>query len=169
MSDSLGLLTTRGRAGLTPAGRTAAQPAVPAQSDEDTCGAFGYLRGIRERALSIEFRFADGNSEAFPYSWLGPVKYNPSAGILIKFVGDLVYLVLIEGSNLNALINDTVNLYDRGIQRHRIIWVREMTRPELDKDGEGEPTVERIRVVSHRPDDGPREVDWLRHFERSGT
>jgi hypothetical protein len=164
MSDSLGILTTRGRAGLTPAGRTPA-PGTAAQSDEDTCGAFGYLRGIRERALSIEFRFADGNSEAFPYSWLGPVKYNPSAGMLIKFVGDLVYLVLIEGSNLNALVNETVNLYDRGIQRHRISWVREMTRPEQERTGEGEPSVERIRIVSHRPDDEPKGAEWLAAFQ----
>ena len=88
-------------------------------SDEEECLAFGYLRGIRDQALSLEFRFANGNREAFPYSWLGPATYNPSAGLLLKFVGDLIYLVLLEGSNLNALVNGAVSLYDRGIQRHR--------------------------------------------------
>ena len=35
------------------------------------CRAFGYLRGIREHAAAVEFRFRDGNSTWFPYSWLG--------------------------------------------------------------------------------------------------
>ena len=63
---------------------------VAEDADEDCCVAFGYLRGIRDRALTLEFRFADGNSLAFPYSWLGPVKYNPSAGVLLQFVGDVI-------------------------------------------------------------------------------
>src|SRR5690349_855701 len=64
------------------------------------CKAFGYLRGIRDTATSVEFRFRDGNSTFFPYGWLGPWTYNPSEGLLLKFSGDLVYLVLIRGSNL---------------------------------------------------------------------
>ena len=126
--------------------------------------AFGYLRGIRDTALSLEFRFANGNREAFPYSWLGPATYNPSAGLLLKFVGDLVYLVLLEGSNLNALVNEAVSLYDRGIQRHRITWVREMTRQQAQQAADGEVTVERIRVFSHRPDEEPQGVEWLQPF-----
>ena len=70
-----------------------------AGSDEAECPAFGYPRGIRDAALSLEFRFANGNCEAFPYSWLGTAMYNPSAGRILKFLGDLVYLVLIERSN----------------------------------------------------------------------
>jgi hypothetical protein len=132
--------------------------------DEDACPAFGFLRGIRDRAAFLEFRLANGNRKAFPYSWLGPADYNPSAGILLKFVGDLVYLVLIEGSNLNALVGGSVSLYDRGIQRHRVTWVREMTRLELEKTGEGDVTVERIRMLCYRPDDEPKDVDWLTPF-----
>jgi len=81
--------------------------------EEDSCTAFGYLRGLHERALMIEFRFANGNRQAFPYSWLGPVIFNPSAGLLLRFVGDNIINVLIEGSNLNALVGGAVNLYDR--------------------------------------------------------
>jgi len=114
MSDnSLDLLRMRGKAGLTRAvspGERRGAPPDPALAEEEECPAFGYLRGIRDRALSIEFRFASGNREAFPYSWLGPVKYNPSHGLLLKFTGDLVYLALIEGSNLNALANGAVSL-----------------------------------------------------------
>jgi hypothetical protein len=49
---------------------------------------------------------------------------------LLKFVGDLVYLMLLEGSKLNALVNGCINLYDQGIQRHRVTWVQEMTRQQ---------------------------------------
>ena len=138
---------------------------APPATDEEDCRAFGYLRGIGDRAWSLELRFANGNREAFPYSWLGPAKYNPSAGILLKFVGDLVYLVLIEGSNLNTLMNNAISLYDRGILRHRITWVREMTRQELENTGEGEATVEHIRTVSYRPDEEPKNVEWLKPFQ----
>ncbi len=54
----------------------------------------------------MEFRFRNGNSEWFPYSWLGTWQYNPSEGLLVKFSGDLVYLVLIKGSNLDKPLAD---------------------------------------------------------------
>ena len=73
--------------------------------------------------------------------------------------------MLLEGSNLNALVNGDVTLFDRGIQRHRVTWVREMTRQQMEKAGEGEVTVERIRVVSHRPDEEPQGVEWLHPFQ----
>ena len=64
-------------------------------------------------------------------------QFNPSAGLLLKFTGDVVTLVLIRGSNLDALVKDgAINLTDRGFQRHRIIWVREMDEEELRKVGE---------------------------------
>lgn len=158
--DSLETLLGRGHANAA-----RRQPGVEAETDEDSCLAFGYVRGLHDQALSLEFRMADGNSEAFPYSWLGPVKYNPSAGMLLKFTGDMVYLVLIEGSNLNALVKGAISLYDRGILRHRITWVREMSRQELQKAGEGEVAVERIRMLSHRPDEAPEGVAWLERFQ----
>ena len=137
----------------------------PPATDEEQCRAFGYLRGIGDQARSLELRFANGNREAFPYSWLGPAKYNPSVGILLKFVGDLVYYVLIEGSNLNTLMNNAISLYERGILRHRITWVREMARQELESAGEGEATVERIHMTSCRPDEEPKGAAWLKPFQ----
>src|SRR5579863_541200 len=74
---------------------------------EDSCAAFGYLRGIRERADAVQVRFQNGNSRWFPYSWLGEWKFNPSDGLLLKFSGDLVYLVLIRGSNLSRPLSDS--------------------------------------------------------------
>jgi hypothetical protein len=166
--NSLDMFALRNRAAqsrpASPLDRTAA---TDVDSDEEECLAFGYLRGIRDQALSLEFRFANGNREAFPYTWLGPATYNPSAGLLLKFVGDLIYLVLLEGSNLNALVNGAVSLYDRGIQRHRITWVREMTRQQAQQAADGEVTIERIRILSHRPDEEPKGVEWLAPFKET--
>jgi hypothetical protein len=132
-----------------------------AVAEEESCAAFGYLRGLHEKALSVEFRFRDGNSEWFPYSWLGPWKYNPSVGLLLKFTGDMVSLVLIRGSNLGRMVNQSaINLTDRGFQRHRILWVREMDADELRRAGEGEPTIDSIEVVEF---DSQEELqEWLK-------
>ena len=115
---------------------------------EASCAAFGYLRGIRERADAVEFRFRDGNSIWFPYGWLGTFRYNPSEGLLLKFSGDLVYLVLIRGSNLDKpLVESTIDLTHAGLQRHRVLWVREMTEEEIKTVGETGPTIDSIQVA----------------------
>src|SRR6516164_4036869 len=114
---------------------------------EAACPAFGYLRGIRDEGASVEFRFRDGNSTWFPYGWLGPWKYNPSEGLLLKFSGDLVYLVLIRGSNLDKPLNEgAINLTTGGLQRHRVVWIREMSEEDIRQVGESGPTIDRIEV-----------------------
>lgn len=129
-------------------------------SDEESCPAFGYLRGLREQALNLELRFRDGNREWYPYSLIGPCRYNPSVGILLKFTGDVVTLVLIRGSNLDALVNHgTINLTDRGLQRHRILWIREMDEAELRRSAGGAPTIDRIEVGEFASHEALRE--WL--------
>ena len=56
-------------------------------------------------------------------------------------------VVLIEGTNLDALLEDKgVNLTDRGILRHRITWVREMGADESGRQTEGGPTTDRIVI-----------------------
>ena len=117
------------------------------EGEEAACRAFGYLRGIRDQSAAVEFRLKSGNSISFPYNWLGTWKYNPSEGILIKFSGDLVYLVLIRGSNLDKpLKNGAVTLMHAGFQRHRLIWVREMTEEDIGNAGPTEPTIDSIEV-----------------------
>jgi hypothetical protein len=112
-----------------------------------SCKAFGYLRGIRDQATSVEFRFRDGNSMFFPYGWMGPWQYNPSEGLLLKFHGDLVYLVLIRGSNLDKPLNEgAINLTNAGLQRHRILWVREMSAAEIQQVGDSGPTIDSIEI-----------------------
>ncbi len=79
--------------------------------DEGSCAAFGYLHGIRYSSTSVEFRFLSGNSMWFPNSWLGPWRYDPSEGLLLKFSGDVVYLVLIKGRKFDKPLTDgSINL-----------------------------------------------------------
>ena len=115
---------------------------------ESSCRAFGYLRGIRDQSAAVEFRFRNGNSTWFPYNWLGTWQFNPSEGLLLKFSGDVVYLVLIKGSNLDQPLKEgAVTLTHAGFQRHRLLWVREMTEAEINQVGETEPTIDSIEVA----------------------
>ncbi len=111
--------------------------------DEGSCAAFGYLRGIRDSSTSVEFRFLSGNSMWFPYSWLGPWRYDPSEGLLLKFSGDVVSLVL-----TNA-----------GLQRSRVLWIREMTSDEIERVGDTAPTIDCILIGEFTDHEKRRE--WL--------
>lgn len=131
-----------------------------AEGSEESCAAFGYLRGIRDQASAVEFRFRDGNSMWFPYSWMGTWQYNPSDGLLLKFSGDLVYLVLIKGSNLDKPLSEgAINLTRGGLQRHRIMWVREMSEEEIRQVGETGPTIDSIEVGEFESHEALKE--WL--------
>jgi hypothetical protein len=131
-----------------------------AEETEIWCGAFGYLRGIKDLPGAVEFRFRDGNSVWFPYAWLGPWRYNPSEGLLLKFSGDIVYLVLIRGSNLDKPLNEgAINLTTGGLQRHRVVWIREMPEADIQSVGETEPTIDGIQVAEFESQAALRE--WL--------
>jgi hypothetical protein len=131
-----------------------------AEETEISCGAFGYLRGIKDLPGAVEFRFRAGNSVWFPYSWLGPWRYNPSEGLLLKFSGDLVYLVLIRGSNLDKPLKEgAINLTTGGLQRHRVVWIREMSEEDIGQVGESGPTIDRIDVAEFESQSALRE--WL--------
>jgi hypothetical protein len=85
-------------------------------------------------------------------------RFNPSVGLMLKFTGDVVTLVLIRGSNLDALVNDSVDL-PHGIQRHRIMWVREMDKAETRQVGQAGPTIDKIEVAEFESQEEMRE--WL--------
>jgi hypothetical protein len=127
----------------------AAQQQSTSAEDEECCMAFGYVRGLDSRALAVEFRYRNGNSDWFSYGLLGSWRFNPSVGLLLKFSGgDALTYVLVRGSNLDRVVGGReINLTDRGFQRHRITFVREMDEDELRKAGEGEPTIDRIDVA----------------------
>jgi hypothetical protein len=129
--------------------------------EEASCHAFGYLRGIREKAAALELRFRGGDSMWFPYNWLGTWQYNRSEGLLLKFSGDVVYLVLIRGSNLDKPLHDgPINLTRAGLQRHRVLWLREMSPEEIRQAGNGGPTIDSIEVGEFESQSAMKE--WLR-------
>jgi hypothetical protein len=129
---------------------------------ESSCAAFGYLRGLRDTSASVEFRLRNGNSVWFPYHLLGPWQYDPSEGLLLKFSGDLMYLVLIRGSNLDKPLSDgSINLTHAGLQRHRVLWVREMSREEIERVGESAPTIDSIEIGEFTSHD--ERTAWLKN------
>ena len=136
-------------------------PSAGTDGEEGACPAFGFLRGLDARALAVEFRWRTGNSEWFAYSCLVSWQFNPSAGLLLKFTSDVTSLVLIHGSNLDAPVGEAqVNLTDRGLQRHRIVCVREMDEAELRRAREGEPSIDRIDIAEFETVAEQRE--WLK-------
>jgi len=131
-----------------------------AEEAESSCGAFGYLRGIADRATFVEIRFRDGDHRYFPYGWMGPWRFNPSEGILLKFSGDLLYLVLIRGSNLDMPLNDgAINLTSGGLQRQRVVWMREMSEADIGRVGEKGPTIDSIQIAEFESNAAVKE--WL--------
>jgi hypothetical protein len=143
--------------------KAAPPPASKLDTDdvEASCAAFGYLRGLRDASASVEFRLRDGNSIWFPYGLLGQWKYNPSEGLLLKFSGDLMYVVLIRGSNLDKPLTDgAINLTHAGLQRHRVLWVREMTKEDIERVGESGPTIDAIEIGEFTSHD--ERHDWLK-------
>jgi len=128
--------------------------------DEGSCAAFGFLRGIKDASGSLEFRLRSGNSMWFPYSWLGPWRFDPSEGLLLKFSGDAVYLVLIRGSNLDKpLADSSINLTSGGLQRCRVLWIREMAEEEIERVGQTGPTIDSIVIGEFTDHESRRE--WL--------
>lgn len=143
---------------------TLRRPRALAPADEDgaeACAAFGYVRGLADRAVSLELRFRTGNRESYPYALLAGCRFDPSAGLLLKFTADVTTLVLVRGSNLDLPVNSgAVDLIERGLGRQRVLWVREMDADEIRRAGAREPTVDRIEVGECESAADVRE--WLR-------
>jgi len=119
-----------------------------AEDSEASCGAFGYLRGLRDQSAALELRFRNGTSMWFPYSIMGPWKYDPSEGLLLTFNSAVVYVVLIRGSNLAKPLNEgAINLTHAGLQRHRVLFIREMSEDEIRKVGDNGPTIDSIEIA----------------------
>lgn len=116
---------------------------APDESEEvDDLGAFGWLRGIRDRAIMLELRLRDGSIEAFGLAWLEQVKFNPSEGVLLRFGGKNVHIL---GRHLNSEIRPNVRLFS-GIVRHRVPWIQEVDEPGLMDVRNGMTVIEQIRI-----------------------
>lgn len=108
-----------------PLGETVEVPSGPETEPLDDLGVFGWLRGVRDRAVMLEFRKKDGNILALGYAWLDKAEFDPSAGITLSFGGQKI---TIRGRNLNAEARPNVRLF-QGICRHKISWIQETDEP----------------------------------------
>jgi len=107
-----------------PPGQSAASRILTLANEADEMedfGAFGWLRGARERAIMLELRKRDGNIVAIGYGWLERAEFDPSVGITLLVPGQRI---VIRGRNLNAEVRPNVRLFE-GITRQRVSWVRE--------------------------------------------
>lgn len=97
----------------------------------ESAGCFGWLRGMRDRALMLELRKGNGNILALSYADLEAAAFDPSDGITLEFHR---ITVRVRGQNLNA---GQPKLFE-GIVRHRVSWLHEIDhaqRPEAARTG----------------------------------
>jgi hypothetical protein len=113
------------------------------ETDEpDDFGSFGWLRGVRDRALMLELRFRDGSVTAFSLAWLERAEFNPSEGIVLHLGGKRVR---IAGRNLNSETRPNVRLF-AGIVRHRVPWIQEADEPAMLEASPRATVIEQIEV-----------------------
>ena len=96
----------------------------PAEDDPDAAddlGAFGFLRGVKERAVMLDLRSRTGTRVAFPYTLLERVSFDPSDGLTLRFLGATVS---VRGRNLAKPTPAGVSLLD-ALHRHRVPWLAE--------------------------------------------
>lgn len=87
----------------------------------DDLGAFGWLRGVRDRAIMLELRRKDGSIKAVSYNCLESAEYDPLEGITLLVYGKEIH---IRGRNLNHQTKGPAKLFE-GITRHRVPFVVE--------------------------------------------
>lgn len=108
----------------------------------DDLGAFGFLRGVHDRALMLEVRFKNGKKRGLGYAWLHDLEFDPSEGITLHFGGKQVK---ITGQNLNAEVRPNVRLF-AAILRHRVSWIQEADGPTMMESSKSATIIERIEL-----------------------
>ncbi|VTS00429.1 Uncharacterized protein (Fragment) OS=Blastopirellula marina DSM 3645 GN=DSM3645_27907 PE=4 SV=1 [Gemmata massiliana] len=120
---------------------------IPPEDDPDACedcGAFGLLRGVKERALMLDLRFRNGNREALPYALLERVSFDPSEGLTLRFLGAVVTA---RGRNLARPSSSGVTLLD-GIHRYRVSWIGEVDELHAALKPADAVVVNRIEIIT---------------------
>src|ERR1700685_1700102 len=104
--------------------------------------AFGWLRGVQERAIMLEIRHKDGRITAKGYSWLQSAEFDPSTGITLNFSGETV---TIKGRNLGAEVRPNIRLF-AGILRHRVPWIQEADGAAVIQAAKNAVVIEEVKV-----------------------
>ena len=116
---------------------------VPLPDDNgepEAFGCFGLLRGVRERAVSLELRRRTGEALAVPYGYVSRLEFAPSTGILICCGADAIR---IRGRNLNHELRPRVSLFG-GLARHAVLWACESDRAASLQAADGAVVIESI-------------------------
>jgi hypothetical protein len=73
---------------------------------------------------------------------------------LLRILVRIIYVVLIRGSNLDKPLKEgAINLTTGGLQRHRVVWIREMNEEDIQKVGESGPTIDSIQIEEFESQD----------------
>jgi hypothetical protein len=107
---------------------------------EDVDGMFGWVRGVRDRAISLELRKKNGSIVAINYGWIERFEVEPSEGITLYAGGRKL---TIKGRNLNAEARPLIRLFS-GLCRHHVPWIVEADLPAQMKAPATATVVERI-------------------------
>lgn len=107
--------------------------AEPDGEEEYPC--YARLRGPQQSAFMVEFRLADGTSDALDYGYLTRVGFHPSQGLVFHFAGVMVSVL---GRNLRPLFE--------AVRDHRALWVGITAQPERVADDPEATVVTSIRI-----------------------
>ncbi|QDU45222.1 hypothetical protein Mal52_37130 [Symmachiella dynata] len=117
-------------------------PSQPETDGFEDCGAFGWLRGVRDHAIMLEIRHKNGRITALGYAWLDSAEFDPSEGITLRFSGRTVKII---GRNLNGEVRPNIRLFD-GLVRHRVPWIQEADGSANLQAPQGAAIIEEIAV-----------------------
>lgn len=115
-------------------------PTEPEPDEFDDYGAFGWLRGVREKVPMVELRQRDGNIRACGYAWLHQAEFDPSTGIVLTFG---TFQVRLKGRNLNAEVRPNVRLF-QGLTRQKVPYVQEADEATILQSDDAATVIERI-------------------------
>ena len=105
-------------------------------------GAFGWLRGLQDRAIMLEIRLKDGRIKGRGYSWLQGVDFDGDGTITLNFSGETV---TIKGRNLNGEARSNVRLL-AGLLRHRVPWIQEADGADVLEAAKDKVVIEEVKI-----------------------
>jgi hypothetical protein len=106
--------------------RAAGKKQTPGEEDEANAGFYGYLPGVQDRALNLEFRKARASWPFLEYSYLVGGEAVHAGEFVLRFATG--QRVTVRGRNLRPL-------YEK-LLRHRVTWLREAAPGEKAPDRE---------------------------------
>lgn len=124
------------------------RPTIQALDEEENVEnfeAFGWLRGVKDRAIMLQLRKRTGYVLALPYAWIEFVEFDPSVGIVIACGS---YRVEIRGHNLDSQVERHRSLF-AGITGQRVPWVKESARRDIIQNPAAASVNELVTACAH--------------------